>query len=238
MRKALMLIALTALPAFAGTSPLTGQWSQTEAFEEDAVLGAGEATLTLTFGKNGAFEGVMEFRYDQDIFASLWEIQWLAMTEELGIPADSLEVPKLPVLATMSVIGKGAYSISDDGTEFTLSDIEEEVLINGKPHIDFFTDVGKVLVRFMALVLGISEEDYPAFEKEALGEFLTEVGSDSPASVWTDPETATTKFRIEGDTLFLIDEDDPEGTAEMKRVGEPPTVVSGTSWGELKNQFK
>ena len=114
----------------------------------------------------------MEFRYDQDIFASLWKIQWLAMTEELGIPADSLAIPELPPLETMSVTGKGTFSISDDGTEFTLSDMEEEVLINGKPHIDFFTDVGKVLVRFMALVLGISEEDYPAFEKEALAEFL------------------------------------------------------------------
>ena len=48
-----MLIALTALPAFAGTTPLTGQWTQTEVFEEDEILGSGEASLTLTFEERG-----------------------------------------------------------------------------------------------------------------------------------------------------------------------------------------
>ncbi len=89
------------------------------------------------------------------------------------------------------------------------------------------TEFAKGIARAVADILGISDEDYPAFEADAVAEFMAEFEQTAEGV------TASGTFAVEGHTLTLemTDEEGSHYTFELQRK---LTAVRKISWGQIK----
>lgn len=201
------LLFLLSLPLFAQDDSLVGIW------EGDLVDEEGNLAITrLTFQAGGGF--LLE--------------QEISLGEGFTSAVEAAQVAVEKITAE----GSGTYQVNGDKIKVEIS--EFEMLIDGRDFVEVLTEIALALASIAAGLLGVSEEDYPAFEMQFIEEFLAGIDEQQFISGFTDEVT----YAIEGDILSItsLTEEGVEETTEYQRVGDA-TNVRQTSWGDVKSSI-
>ena len=222
MNRMMSLIFLTALSAPSLADPdLFGTWQAT-ATPSDSDLNT-RITIRLSFDQEGGIGMVYDF---DDLTASL-----IGSLGETPPPED------LPPLQ-LSVYYDGTYEVVDDRIHVDLA--VTALTVGGLEPVEGMVEWFRSWLRILAEAQGISQDDYPAFEKLALDEFRESLDvEEMKADMAFDLDTLGT-YRIEGGVLTLTTED-PEDRFEeevivLRRV-DPGTAVAPATWGQVKSRL-
>ncbi len=213
MHQLLLSIAafcLIALPLAAQEELLYGTWKGH--FVDDEI---GEITVHMTFQADGvcAIDQVIQVKEDL-----------------LGAEgADITAIERLDIRAT------GTYSVEGDSLWTDITDFELLVNDQSQDLAEVLTQFGRGLARWTADLTGISDDAYPAFEKQVIDELLAGF---SEERLLAEFDGGMGTYAIEGDTLLLttVDELGVE-TMEFRRV-DTASVVAPTGWGSLKAAWR
>ena len=201
------LVFLLSLPLLAQHESLQGIWEGSLVDEEGNL-----ATTHLTFQADGGF--LLE--------------QVITLGEGFTSAVEASQVAIEEITAEAS----GTYQV--DGDKIKTEITEFEMLIDGRDFVEVLTEIALALASIAAGLLGVSEEDYPAFEMQFVEEFLGGIDEQQFLGPLTDEVT----YAIDGDTLYItsLTEEGVEETTEFQRVGDV-TNVRQTSWGGLKSSL-
>ena len=201
------LIFILSLPLLAQDESLQGIWEGSLVDEEGNL-----ATTRLTFQADGGF--LLE--------------QVISLGEGFTSAVEASQV----AIEEITAEGSGTYQV--DGDKLQIEITEFEMLVDGRDFVEVLTEIALALASIAAGLLGISEEDYPAFEMQFVEEFLAGIDEQQFVSGFTDEVT----YAIEGETLYITSqtEEGGEETTEYQRVGDA-TNVRQTSWGDLKSSI-
>ena len=153
--------------------------------------------ITFVFDEDGSMQ--VEFYVDFTEL-DLWSILEL----EFSDAGEDFELPELPPLGVVQAFGYGTYSVSGDIITPNLT--EAEVFINGKDHIEYFTEVAQIMAAFSAEYAGIPEEEYAEYEANFVEGFVAEYGEDYAEDDYfsfLNDEKFT--YEVDGEELTLTD---------------------------------
>ena len=107
--------------------------------------------------------------------------------------------------------------------------------VEGRDFVEVMTEIARAFARITADLVGVSDEDYPAFEQAAVEEFLE--GFDAEEEFLGDFTGNPGTYSIEGNTLSITHMADGEvGILELRRI-DTSTAVGRTTWGRLKADY-
>lgn len=202
----LAFLCLIAQPLRAQDEALLGTWKGSFLDE-----GGNEATTSLTFQEGGVFK----------------------LEQEIAVGEGFSSVIESAQMSVEKITTKGTGTYRADGDTLDVEVPEFEVLADGRPFIEVLIEVARALAAITAGLLGVSEEDYPAFEENWVAEFIAGFDEQEFIASFTD-EVA---YAIEGDTLRITTtQSGVEEILEFQRVAGA-TSVTRTTWGDLKASF-
>ena len=207
-----LFLPLFALPLCAQDDALVGTWEAS--FTDPEV---GDVTIRLSFGADGRFQ------LDQ-VISALGD--FLAEAGDVDVPIDA----DVPIIEEVTAQGTGTYRVDGDSlfTELT----EVSVYADGRDFFEVMTEVVRALVRVVADLGEVSDEDYPAFEQAAIEGFFAEFNLEEELLGEFTGHLGT--YSIDGDTLSITTLVDGEAdTIELRRI-DPSTAVARSTWGSLK----
>ena len=204
----LLISFLFALPLSAQEGALAGTWETN--FNQPEV---GDITLRLPFEEGGGFQ------LDQVIEAS---------DDFLAEAGDAV-----PLIEEITVQGTGTYRVEGDRLFTDLTELN--IYVDGRDFVEVLTEFARAFARISADLVGVSDEDYPAFERAAVEEFLAGFDAEDEFLGAFTGDLGT--YSLEGNTLsitFLVDGE--VDTLELRRI-DTSTAVGRTTWGSLKADF-
>ena len=177
-------------------------------------------TIRLTFQADGVFESNQVFRGGEALLADLAEAE-----------AAGVELPSFEMM--ISGVSRGTYQVVGDSLWTDL--VESNITIDGTDLVEVLTEFARRLAHFTADLLGVSEEDYPAFEQEAVDEFLAEFAAFDAKEYFP---KVNGSYAIEGDTLFITTAtEDGVEILELHRI-DVASAVARITWGSLKSAWR
>ena len=204
----ILFLCLFVLPLSAQDDALLGTWEGNFLDEEGNAI-----TVRLSFQKDGVFE--------------------LNQVVELGEDFQSVAEAAEIVVGEITVQGTGTYEVAGDKISVDIAELE--MLAGDRTFLEVLTEVARALARITADLTGVSDEDYPAFEQDAVDEFLAGMDEEQFLLGFQDEVT----YAVEGDTLSIIvsTEDGGEETLQYQRV-DAAAAVAATTWGGLKASLR
>jgi hypothetical protein len=213
-----------------------GSWAQPELDERLIGIWEQDESEVLDVGIEGRLR--VELFADGTVGLGFKGIFNLAeINAEGGDEGDEDEDGDLDLIGLSSILsddievevnGSGTWEADGEVADLVLD--EAEILFSGQDAETFFTEVGREVAQLLALALAIPDEGREVFEDEFVASFVEGL----------DDETLTGDFvgdglggpyRLEGETLILIDEED--GTETVLRRSNI-SAVQPLSWGQIK----
>ena len=185
----------------------------------DGLIGTWEARYTDVDGTE--LTSQLTFRADSTFAFDYTAILAPAFREYLAAAGLELEA--------YTASGTGVYQV--EGESLFLQVLTTQSNIDGEDVVIVLTAIARVLFEAFAELADISEEEYAALEEEFVTEFLA--GADEQELI-ANSLPLETAFVLDGDNLFLTDEEFEETTRYL-RVSE--TAVAQASWGSIKAQI-
>ena len=210
------LILLIALAAPLAAQDLLGTWETRTRLSE--VEGNTLVTIRMTFEADRGMQ--MEYHFDD--FAD----------PIMGLLLEGEDVD-LPLLQ-MSVYHEGTYELVENRIHVDLA--VARITVGGLDPVEGMVEYLRALLPVLAEIEGISKEDYPAFEEDALAEFRASFDAEAyKEDMALDLDTLGTYELREG--VLAITTDPEEGfdqeTILLERVDES-SAVRALTWGQLK----
>ena len=205
----LVFLCLLIVPLSAQEEALIGTWETSFVDEEGNPV-----TMRLSFQEDGGFEQYLTIELGEE---------FREVVESTGTTVEAITVQ-----------GTGTYGVAGDRISVDITEVE--MLVGDRPFLEVLTEVARALARVTADFGGVSEEDYPEFEQEFVGEFLAGIEEEDLVAGFEEEEVT---WAIEGDTLSITSptEDGGEETMQFQRVDDA-TAVPGTTWGGLKADWR
>ncbi len=204
------VLGLLALPLPAQEEALYGAW---EGHFVDGEVG--EVTVHMTFQADGTCAIDQVIQVKEDLLAA--------------------EGSDISAIERLDIRSNGIYGVEGDSLWVDIT--EFELLVDGQNQdlVEVLTELGRSLARWVADLTDISDDDYPAYEKEVVDELLAGF---SEEQLLAEFDGGIGTYAIEDDTLLLTTVDElGVSTMEFRRV-DTASAVAPTSWGSLKAAWR
>lgn len=210
------LILLIALAPPLAAQDLLGTWEAQTRLSE--VEGTTLVTVRMTFEADRGMQ--MEYHFDDFVDPIM----------ALLVEGEDVELPPLQ----MSVFYKGTYELVETRIHVDLA--VAKITVGGLDPVEGMVEYLRALLPVLAEIEGISEDDYPVYEEDALAEFRESFDvEDMKEGMALDLDTLGTYELKEG--VLAITTDPEEGgeleTILLERVDES-SAVRAVTWGQLK----
>ena len=162
----------------------------------------------------------------------------------------------LPALNTLSVHGTGVYAVDEEQGKLVVIINDSYMMFDGETFEEYFTKIGRKIARFLADEYEVPEEEYDAFELEAVEVYLDLVDIESYYRIFRyavnedtypmqemdihvpDPGHtlfAGNNYALDGEALIV-------GHGEYRRIEDvvevPTMVITTSSWGMIKQSMR
>lgn len=217
-RSLLMLLLALNLPAFGQTEQLVGTWEHQDTSDPDMPM-VGRVVLR----DNGTFDLEMSGRSAGALLAGQ-----LDSGEDAGAdPLTTALLQAFPDSLSLAVRISGVWQA--EAPTLHLDAQTSEITLNGQTMQAFFDAVARRMAALLAEQLGITPEDYPAFEEQVLAQFD---GEANPLGEEFSPDEADLEgtYELRDGVLYITDEDGETTDWHPSTL----SAVAALSWGQLK----